>query len=103
MAEQLVTVQETLREARYRLDQTQRQLAEALEREKTKMAEAAMHLDGAFPQYHGNPTKDKSFANFQTDYKLACDRFRFRGKRSTLWLSNSFEGHALRSLKDTLK
>ena len=49
MAEQLVTVQETLRGARNRLDQTQRQLAEALEREKTKMAEPVMHLDGAFP------------------------------------------------------
>ena len=99
----LVTVQETLRGARYRLDQTQRQLAEALVREKTKMAELALHLDGAFLQYHGDPTKDRSFANFLSDYKLACDRFGFRGKRSTLWLSNSFKGHALRSLKDTLK
>ena len=103
MAEQLVTVQDTLRGARYRLDQTQRQLAEALEREKTEMAEPAMHSDGAFPQHHSDPTKDRSFANFLSDYKLACDRFGFRGKRSTLWLSNSFKGHALRSLKGTLK
>ena len=42
-----MTVQETVRGNRHRLDQTQRQLAEALEREKTKMAELAMHLDGA--------------------------------------------------------
>ena len=47
LSEELVTVQETVRGARYRLDQTQRQLAEALEREKTKMVELAMHLDGA--------------------------------------------------------
>ena len=67
------------------------------------MAELAMHLDGAFPQYHGDPTKDRSFASFLSDYKLACDRFGFDEKRSALWLSNSLKGHALRILKDTLK
>ena len=48
MAEQLVTVQETLRGARYRLDHSQRQLAEASDWEKTKIAELALQLDGAF-------------------------------------------------------
>ena len=103
LAEELVTVQETLREDRHRLDQTQQQLVEALAREENKMAELAMHLDGAFPQYHGDPTKDRSFASFLSDYKLACDRFGFDEKRSALWLSNSLKGHALRILKDTLK
>ena len=103
LAEELVTVQETLREDRHRLDQTQQQLVEALAREENKMAELAMHLDGAFPHYHGDPTKDRSFASFLSDYKLACDRFGFDEKRSALWLSNSLKGHALRILKDTLK
>ena len=103
LAEELVTVQETLREDRQRLDQTQQRLVEALAREENKMAELAMHLDGAFPQYHGDPTKDRSFASFLSDYKLACDRFGFDEKRSALCLSNSLKGHALRILKDTLK
>ena len=47
LAEELMTVQETVRGNRHRLDQTQLQLAEALEREKTEIAELAMHLDGA--------------------------------------------------------
>ena len=81
LAYELVTVQETVRGNRNRLDQTQRQLAEALEREKTKIAELALHLDGAFPQYHGDPTKDRSFANFPSDYKLASDRFGFDERR----------------------
>ena len=67
------------------------------------MAGLAMHLDCAFSLYHGNPTKDRSFANFLLDYKLTCDRFAFDEKRNTLWLSNSLKGHALRILKDTLK
>ena len=87
-----MSVQETLRGARYRLDQTQQQLAEALERERTNMAELALHLDGAFPQYHGNQTRDRSFANFLSDYNLACDRFGFDEKRRALWLSNSLKG-----------
>ena len=103
LAEELVTVQETLREDRHRLDQTQQQLVEALAREENKMAELAMHLDGAFPQYHGDPTKDRSFTSFLSDYKIACDRFGFDEKRSALWLSSSLKGHALRILKDTLK
>ena len=89
LAEELVTVQETLREDRHRLDQTQQQLVEALAREENKMAELAMHLDGAFPQYHGDPTKDRSFASFLSDYKLACDRFGFDKRRRALWISNS--------------
>ena len=84
MAEQLVTVPETVRGNRHRLDQTQRQLAETLVREKTKIAELALHLDGAFLQYHGDPTKDGSFANFLTDYNLASDRFGFDEKRRAL-------------------
>ena len=71
------------------MDQTQQQLAEALEREKTKIDELALHLDGAFLQYHGDPTKDRSFANFLSDYKLASDCFGFDEKRRALWLSNS--------------
>ena len=47
LAEELVTVPETVRGNLNQLGQTQRQLAEALEREKTKMVELAMHLDGA--------------------------------------------------------
>ena len=52
---------------------------------KKKIAELALHLDGAFLQYHGNPTKDRSFANLLS----ASDRFGFDEKRRTLWLSNS--------------
>ena len=54
-----------------------RDLEESAEREKTNMAGLAMYLYWAFPLYHGNPTKDRSFANFLSDYKLACDRFGF--------------------------
>ena len=41
------------------MDQTQQQ--------RTEMAELALHLDEAFLQYHSDPTKDRSFANFLTD------------------------------------
>lgn len=92
LAEELVTVQETLRGDRHQLDQGQRQVAEALEREKTKMAELAMHLDGAFQQYHGDPTKDRSFANFLP----ACERFGFDEKMSALWLSTSLKGPCIK-------
>ena len=67
------------------------------------MAGLAMHLDWAFPLYHGILTKNRSFANFLSDYKLAFDHFGFDEKRSVLRLSNSLKGHALRILKDTLK
>ena len=67
------------------------------------MAGLAMHLDWAFSLYHGNLTEDRSFVNFLSDYKLACNRFGFDEKRSALYLSNSLKGHALLILKDTLK
>ena len=51
---------------------------------KAKIAELAFHLDGAFPQYHGDLTKDRSFANFLSDYNLASDRFGFDEKRRAL-------------------
>ena len=67
------------------------------------MAGLAMHLDRAFSLYHGNLTKDRSFANFLSHYKLTCHRFGFDEKRSALYLSNSLKSHALLILKDTLK
>ena len=67
------------------------------------MAGLAMHLDWFLSLYNGNLTKDRSFANFLLDYKLACERFAFDEKRNTLWLSNSLKGYALWILKDTLK
>ena len=62
-----------------------------------------MHLDWFLSLYHSNLIKDRSFANFLSDYKLTCDRFGFDEKRDTLWLSNSLKSHALLILKDTLK
>ena len=56
---------------------------------KAKIAELALHLHGAFLQYHGEPTKNRRFANFLSDYNLASDRFGFDEKRRALWLSNS--------------
>ena len=99
LAEELVTVQETVRGNRTRLDQTQRQLAEALERERTRMAELALHLDGAFPRYHGDPTKERSFTNLLSDYNMACDRFGFDEKMRALWLSNSLKYHAVKGFR----
>ena len=67
------------------------------------MADLAVHLEGSFPKYHGDPAKDGSFRSFINDYQMACDRFGFDEEKFALWLSSSLKGHALKIYKELVR